>query len=284
MRSENSGGPSIGLSIYWPCFAVVLCIVLLMACNARERGCLDIEATNFDIEAERADNSVCEYPELYLDVVYAWGTEEVFIPSEFYMNSLGQLFSVNEFHYLFSQFSIQRQDAVDLTVAERTQWYLKESGNVGTYIEAIDDFVYVDRSRFQFELGTTEESGYANTYQFWTSVPDSLTPTVVDSTSPLSKIQDSRALYDEELEQFASARFVVEYGMPATWVDTFIIYDNPFLHQHSIDKQLNQGFTDTLRIGLQFKELFDDLNLDSPRDTIVEHLRKSLKSSVIDNN
>lgn len=261
---------------------VICTLIFLFSCNTKQGGCLDLEAMNFDVTAEKDDPGSCVYPDLLLNVAYKWG-DTTFATGVVYTNNLGQHFIVERFHFLFSQFVINRTDADTLAINEMTEWYVG-NGSGGAYFDVTDDFVFVDRSRFLFTLGTISESGFATTYNFWSGVPPSLTPTNLDSIPAESNIQDARALYEPARELFANARFIMYPDTAVDVLDTFVVYTEPIFFTHMLQKTLIQGFDDTLNIGLDLEVMFGDANLKASPEMIVEHLANQLESAVLDNN
>ena len=219
-------------------------LLLATACNQRQPGCLDLEALNFDVEAEKNDVGECDYPTMFLNVTYMWA-DTIFRTGTVYTNDLGQDLSIDAFHYLFSQFSIQRSGAADLRAIERTEWYVDNP--TPRYIDALDDFIFADRSTFNFAVGTITESGQASSCTFFTAVPDTLLPTAVDSISPESRIRAN------------------QYSFPLV-------------------KSLNRGYHDTIRIALDLEKLFGDVDLDGSAESILARLGQNFNESVLDNN
>ena len=68
---------------------IAMGIGLFLACNARVEGCLDIEASNFDLTLDKHDPLSCVYPDLLLKVQYSWDTLS-FTTDVLYTNDLGQ--------------------------------------------------------------------------------------------------------------------------------------------------------------------------------------------------
>ena len=77
-------------------------VVLVIACNARVEGCLDVEAENFDVTIDKHDPAECNYPDLQLKVQYSWDTLS-FTKEAFFTNDLGQLIAFEEVYIHVSQ-------------------------------------------------------------------------------------------------------------------------------------------------------------------------------------
>ena len=103
---------------------------LSVACNEPIKGCLDIEAENFDVTAEKNDEGLCTFPSLLLNVGYAWA-DTAFVTGVFYINDHDQMLSIEEFHFLFSQFNVSRTGTDEqLVVEERTDWWLSDENSL----------------------------------------------------------------------------------------------------------------------------------------------------------
>ncbi len=156
--------------------------ILTLGCNARVDGCLDIEASNFDVTADKDDRALCVYPSLLLNVTYQWTDTVAFAKNTIYTNDLGQLVSFEDVYVLVSQFALNGKNLGALKVEDRVEWYLN-SATDPTYIEATDDFTFVDYSKFTYTLGVWRTTDVVDRLDFYVGVPDTLTPTGIPWSS-----------------------------------------------------------------------------------------------------
>lgn len=254
----------------------------LISCNPREEGCLDIDAENFDFEAESHLQSACRYPDLILSVLYTWN-DTAFTPGQFYTNSLGQQLSLHQGQVLLSQFSLQTQGAGSFSVENTVDWPHQTGGS--TEILAVpDDFTFVDRSSFWFQLGELRRSDMLTGYSFYIGIPDTLTPVLRDSLPNGHVLRSPKANFDGMTGAFATARFVIGRDTIVENRDTFLVYTPPILCQFDLSKSLVQGRNDSLYIEMNFGALFETLDLDQDSAAIVAELAAALKSGILDRN
>ena len=67
-------------------------------------------------------------------------------------------------------------------------------------------------------------------------------------------------------------------------LDTLVVYAEPFVVSHMLQKELRRGFDDTLRIALNLESIFGPIDLTQSNNVIVEQIANSLKGAIVDNN
>ncbi len=138
---------------------------LELGCYQAERGCLDVEASNFNPAADEGcatdDNSSscpCEYPTISFDTVsYKAGSLD-YIPGNTYLNDQKQAFQIQNIQFYLSDFrfisnkedSVRVTDTISLTV-------LNEEGETVKML-TIDDFVLV-KQQTSIDIGMVKQSG-----------------------------------------------------------------------------------------------------------------------------
>lgn len=281
MNTPTHKLPGHGSGSGWTSCVLYICLIICAGCNPREPGCLDIDAQNFDFQAEKHDQESCVYPDLLLDVKYKWG-DLSFAPGDVYKNDLGQFFTIEEFYILFSQFILIYDQDLRSTVENKMDWYLNDG--VCRLTEVPDDFVLVDRSSFFFKLGEIRKSGLQDRLLFTLGVSDTLTPACVDSLPESHLLRSERVQYDQALGDFATARFVINRDTISNVLDTMIIFSGPKLFDYVLDREFVQGRNDSVRIALDLKVLFQSLDMASPIHEIVNDLADGIELAISNNN
>jgi len=261
---------------------VILAVItgLCIGCNARVEGCLDIEASNFDVTVDKNDPDACNYPDMLLKVQYSWDTLS-FSRDSLYVNDFGQLLIFEDVYVLVSQFALNGIEVGRLVVEDRTDWFLVEED---ASIRAIDDFTFVDQSKFSFVLGEWRTTDSVNRLDFYVGVPDTLTPTSLDLLSDNHVLREPRAFYNEETNEFATARFIIARDSAKTELDTFVISSGPLAYSFPLSKELTRGRDDDVGIEINFHAIFRDVDLDLDSATIAQHLANNLEAAILDNN
>ena len=76
-------------------------LLLLPSCYEDRIGCLDGDATNFDLLADQSCPDCCEYPDLSVDVDHFYGLETFSLDSV-YVDGAGNSFQVTRLRYYLS--------------------------------------------------------------------------------------------------------------------------------------------------------------------------------------
>lgn len=243
---------------------IAIICTALWACNVREPGCLDIEASNFDFEAERHDASMCTYPDLVLNVLYQWADSSFNPSAALYRNTTGMDYAIHGVQILFSGFVVQRSTGEDLMVDDRVT-ITTGSCSSGSTQEITDDFLFVDRSTFNYAIGAFRASGPMQEFRLSLGVPDTYTPLCQEALPLTHILRSTRAGYDSTREDFALGRFIVSRDSINAARDTFYAYGMAEELQFDVSRTFRQGRPDTIYMAIDFHEIFDpvDLSLDS---------------------
>lgn len=134
-------------------------VVLLAACESPSRGCLDTEATNLDVSADKpCKDDCCTYPDLICNVSQVFNGE-TWIPDKLYTYGSDDSFRIKSVAFYLSGFQLSKGGVDYLTSDSIT---LKVFGaSVGDTLESkfIDDFVLVRRFPVAQSVGKFRPSG-----------------------------------------------------------------------------------------------------------------------------
>ncbi len=248
------------------------------ACNVPEPGCLDIEAENFDFEAERNDVSLCVYPNLVLNVLYQWADSSL-RTNYLYRNASGMDYAIHGVQILFSGFVVKNRAGEDLVVDDRVTIKAGSCAS-GSESEVADDFLFADRSTFNYVIGAFRGSGLMNQFRVSVGVPDAYTPMCLESL-PLNHILTGiRTAYDTIKGDFALGRFIVSRDSINAARDTFYAYGISEELQFDVARTFTQGKKDTLYMAIDFHQIFDPVNLNQPKDAIANELAVRISESI----
>jgi len=262
---------------------VSACIGMLMlaGCNARVEGCLDPEARNFDVTVDKNNPGDCTYPSMLLDVSYRWG-DTTFRTGTLYTNDMGQLILVEDAYLLFSQFNFIDNEGIGISVINTTPWQVGVSSQP-VELDVPDDFTLVDNARFVFTLGEWNTTTFIGDANFTLGVPDSLTPTDPNNLIS-SKILDPRVFYNTETMSFALARFTLVRDTSTNDSDIYHISAPPMPFIFEMNKDLNLGIDDTIRLAIDYQKVFGGIDLTADSTSIASQIANALNDAIIDNN
>jgi hypothetical protein len=141
--------------------------VSLWACESPTRGCLDIEAENFDPSADKpCEDGCCQYPSLVCKVSLLFNGE-IWKADNPYQNSANQLFKIKSIAFYLSDFKMYK-DIAPIEVVDSIS--LKQFGQNNDTLTTIfrDDFLLFRRggtlanSPVDNEVGIFRSSGAFN--------------------------------------------------------------------------------------------------------------------------
>jgi hypothetical protein len=256
----------------------VLVCALHWACNVREPGCLDIEAQNFDFDADRHDEEMCVYPNLLLNVLYQWADSSL-QQGFLYRNAMGTDYAIHGVQILFCDFSLQNSSGEEVQV-EEVVTFITGACNSGSSVEAPDDFVFVDRSTFNYVIGAFRTSGPMQRATLSMGVRDTYTPLCIESLPVTHKLRNPRAAYDETKGEFAIGRFIISRDSVNAIRDTLFVYRMSEELAFDLTRTFRQGRPDTLFMSIDFRNIFDPADLSMPDSVIAADLGSRIRASV----
>lgn len=224
---------------------VLLMMSICFACYENQEGCLDINASNFNVMADIACEACCELPELRLSVQHNISDSVIDTLYRFNLNQLYGVdrmdsFQLSEVRFLLSDIQLRRDDGELVGVANTRDFVFLNSRD--TVVQRLDDnFVAISRQNISTRtIGITNAPGTYEGIQFRLGLPETIDgtlPSVLPDNHPLA----DTIWYDEESRQFDVLQLTLVRPMLA----------------------------DTLIIGLTAEELRETIVLDLPFDTRV---------------
>ncbi len=134
------------LYLCW-CIATGSWLLLTVGCTTREAGCLDPNASNFDLSAEKACSSCCTYPVMTVSLSQKWGSRNFNVTDTLY-DAQQKPYLIQDLKYFLSSWSWQ--DA-------QRNLYTVDSAELlcgDALIRYSPDILIVDSKQFQYTLGT----------------------------------------------------------------------------------------------------------------------------------
>ena len=251
---------------------------MLWSCNVREPGCLDIDAQNFDFDADRHDQDLCVYPNLILNVLYQWADSSL-QQGFLYRNAHGMDYAIHGVQILFSDFLMTDGSGEEISIEQMISFTAGECGT-GNPQEVPDDFLFVDRSLFSFVVGAFRESGPMERLRVSLGVNDAYTPLCLESFPVSHKLRNPRAAYDQTLGDFAVGRFIISKDSINAKRDTLLIYRAPEILTFDLSRTFTQGRPDTLFMTVDFRNIFDPADLSLTNSMIASDLGSRMSQSV----
>ncbi len=174
-------------------------VSLASACYEKQEGCLDIAATNFEVEADRECDDCCSYPSL--QVTFAHRVRSVQQDTFFNLNLGDSLYTLNgidffrfsDIRFYISDFQLIQADGTALTTSDQIELTLFENGDTLTQ-NTTDDFALVSRTNLSpTTIGTIRPEGNFSGIRFKigvTSPANHADPTAFPNIHPLAEEND----------------------------------------------------------------------------------------------
>jgi hypothetical protein len=130
-------------------FLALMIVCSLLSCTEEDEGCLDPDATNLDISADK--NCCCSYPNLTLDMSYSYGADSIrFFFDSLYLSEQGDSLLFRDLRFYISDFVLfEGSDSLKIldSLSYNNNGYLR------------DDLVLIDPSRFVNQVGSRKGFG-----------------------------------------------------------------------------------------------------------------------------
>ncbi len=208
---------------YWMGFLFLAGILwILQGCTTRESGCLNPDASNFDLDADRGCDDCCKFPKVSLVLKNQWDSM-AFVTTDTFYDIHHAPFQIFDLKYFLSGWEWKD------TGGERFSIDTTEALCGTEFIQFIPDMIIADAENFLFPIGEFKLAPVIDTLKFQLGLSrdfecledaDPDTPASLTALSPL---------YNPEEEMLATIRLIVNVHMPDTLLDTlFIRVNKPF--------------------------------------------------------
>jgi len=203
-------------------FILCFSILLLQACYQNQEGCLDVAATNFDVEADidccqETATCCCTYPSLSLSILHKLTADAVtnFNTSSTLtlMSDSSQSFIVENIQFYLTNFHlINSNTATEVGVEDQITLYNNNNGQISSQ-EVEDNFSLIKPSQFTYDIGTFLSANNFDMISFDVGLSNSFNNTIVDSLSSDHALADTTQLgLDGYISNQINIRIDTTYG------------------------------------------------------------------------
>ena len=228
-------------------------LLQFFGCTMREAGCLDPNAGNFDLEADKSCDDCCTYPLISLTLTQKWDTTNFRITDTFYdLNQ--QPFLIHDLRYFLTAWSwtsgtgqVYRVDSVETLCNESPFVFYP-------------DILVIEPQRFSYPIGIIRTAPEIDSISFMLGHAQDLscldpenpvTPDAVTSASPLWNPDDA---------MLHAIRLIVDRNLADTLVDTFYLdvnqtFNIPFPYI------MKKGENTSLPVTVNYAEWFRDADV-----------------------
>jgi len=193
------------------------CVCTFFGCIARNEGCLDIAAENFDLSADKACVGCCTYPSLSLSLSQKWGTRN-FHTDSLYHDVNNMPFYIRDLDYFMSSFAWEDTDLIKYTI-DSTDIQCGED-----VIRYTPDIVQVDARRFVYLLDSIRVFPFIENINLKVGVVSELNCVdATDDDTPLV-LSDASPLWDTLANARSAIRVVLQTDTSVLSFDTVYIH------------------------------------------------------------
>lgn len=202
------------------CIAFLILIVgvlLQTGCVTRERGCLDIAASNFDLDADRACDDCCVYPIATLTLTQHYEGRNFNINDTLF-DIHGMPYRIRDIKYILSDWSWTDEQNNSYTVDSTN--FICATGDV----YAPSDIVLVDTRQFIYNIGSFRLFPNVDSVFFTFGFPATLdcVDALHDSTAVV--LSEESPLYDSLNMSRATVRLIIQRDLTTENFDTVFVH------------------------------------------------------------
>lgn len=199
----------------------LLCLasaLLSFACTEPTEGCLDITASNFDIEADddcclSEEECCCSYPNLVVDLIYRLSEADTsntnFELSQYYeIENTTDSIRIDTFQFFITGLRPRSVSGMDsITVRETIDVSTQNIAGESVQFSVEDNIILVDCNQFSYTIGTYQSDLEIDQLDFTLGLPSVIAQINPDDISNDNNLKNSYApLFDEDLGRFPSIK------------------------------------------------------------------------------
>ena len=260
----------------------ILLAALVSACYEPSEGCLDIRATNFDLDADEACGDCCTFPTLSLRFDNVWSYQDTTPPLDldtFYVDAAGNPFRFERIRFYWSNLRLQTSSGETIRITDSLDISIGENGDTNM-ITILDDIALADISGSSrtVSLGTLEPSGTLTQLQATFGIEDPTNKAIttsVSSSHPLAQ-QAGRMNFNPEFGYvFAKIEFFQDTVATDTVVREINLFGSDFSRELTLDliapAPFVDGFNPTLVIENVLARWFEGIDVRSTDTTALKN-------------
>jgi hypothetical protein len=242
-----------------------------VGCNTRIEGCLDLNADNFDFEAELACEDCCTYPKMNLSLTQKWN-EDNFSNEDTLYDIHDQPYIIQDLKYFLSSWSWRDGEGHRYTV---------DSVNAACHATTLaytPDILTTGTRQFSYTLGTIRLAPLTDSLFMTLGLVEDFSCLDPDDESTPSNITDQSPLWNKETGTLETLRLVLQRDLNTVTFDTVFLTTN-FEFRLPYTVQLRSGFSEKFDLTVNYALWFQDADtgdLSSFGTSIINYLPGSI--------
>ncbi len=255
-------------------FGLFILLVLLsvnMGCNTRIEGCLDLNAANFDFEAERSCDDCCKYPSAILSLTQKWNADN-FSNEDTLYDGQGQKYLIIDLKYFLSSWAWQDSDGKIYTVDSVTATCGTED------LTYTPDMITADSRKFSYALGPIRRSPITDSLSMVFGLVEDFSCLDPTNKATPANLTENSPLWNKQTGLLETLRLVLQRNFETVTFDT-IFLTTKVDFRYAYAREFRAGKNDTFALAVDYAQWFQDVsvaNLASFPISIENHLSGSI--------
>jgi hypothetical protein len=263
----------------------------ITSCYEDRNGCLDLRATNFDIDADRECDNCCVYPQLKLAFEHKLSEDSAGINLTYntsvYWDGAGNEFRVKDIQFYVSNAYLVREDGTEVYPSDSLNVRIQPPGGDARAQKIADNVALINRNNFTpAEMGRLVSSGNFTKIRFTIGLPDVLNQ-VIPNSLPDSLV--NHPLENTTMYVNADTGFIfnrLQLFTSATLTDTLfttykIVQPDSVEVELPINLNIVEGFNPKVTVRINYLTWFQNVDLknDTPASVatkLVQNLQNAL--------
>lgn len=251
--------------------AAIIMLLSLNGCNTRIQGCLDVNADNFNLNAEQSCDGCCTYPSVSLSLTQKWGDRN-FASTDTLYDINGQPYKITSLVYFLSdwiwedgQGILYHVDSVTVTCDDGDLTYSPDNLPIGT-------------EQFNYTLGSVRKSPVIDSLHFNIGLTQDFS--CLDSEIPGTPLDltDQSPLWNYQSGSLETMRLIIQRDTAVETFDTVFISDK-IVTALAYPFEFIPGKDSKFMLTVDYHLWFQDVNttdLGSFRQSIISNFAGSI--------
>ncbi len=256
-------------------------VLSLAGCYEPIEGCLDVNAVNYDLRADRNNSEDCVYPQLRLSVQHRYTKQDTllrFSLDSVYLDRQGNPFRLGSLRYYISNFHLVFQNGQEVGVEEMLEVLITQPDGTTSPRLIEDNFSLVSPTITQnYTIGTLPEAGAVQEIRFAVGVEglaNRAEPNSFPETHPLSLQNGSMYFGPDSGYVFHRIELFRDTIATDTIPEVLRIGTEPYLREVRLPASFKKerGFHLAVTLQVDYKLWFGGIKVeqDSPEQLIEE--------------
>jgi hypothetical protein len=252
-------------------FMVIVIQLCSWSCNTRIEGCLDVQADNFDFDAELACSGCCTYPTIGLALSQKW-QDRNFTNTDTLYDQFDQPYKIQDLKYFLTSWTWKDADGVVYTVDSA-----KADCGDEVLVYAPDNII-IDTRQFSYTMGNIRNSPEMTNLNFIAGITQDFNCLDPEDPAVPDNITKDSPLWNPETSSLSAIRMVLQLQIDTTLYDTvFVDLQQPFYIPYN--ESFIRGTDTQIKLTVDYNLWFSEVNvndLSSFGQSVEQHLPGSI--------